>query len=366
MVQKPSVQPNRQLRAACPRCKKTLTLNAALAGETTSCTRCFTTLTVVQSANGLQLAAAGVASSRPASSKSVVQPKTSARPKRRSRWRPVFALCALALLIGLGWWWMPTLSAWAWPTSGLAADNAASTVIEERDAVSPQETPLPAEPSPPAVAESVPPVEPAPPEPSPPPRPDVSAAPREYTAEQIVNEYDASVCQLHAGDSLGTGFLVANKLLATNKHVIEDAPNAAVTVIFPALPPNDRLFSATVRFVSTDSDLAILELDAMPRAKILPIHTLAEIRKGERVFFIGNPGGMQNVVTEGLLGSIQTINNQPWLQLSASVNPGNSGGPVITSRGKVAGIVTLRSADQEGIGLAIPGEVLLKALRNLQ
>src|ERR1700677_2947308 len=156
----------------------------------------------------------------------------------------------------------------------------------------------------------------------------------------------------------GSGFIL-NKdgLILTNNHVIDNAQRVEVML------SDKHKYKATVVGVDKNHDLALLKIDA---PNLVPA-TLSEstgLVVGQRVYAIGNPFGLQGTMTRGIISAIRSIrgpNNNPIedaIQTDAAVNPGNSGGPLLNSRGEVIGITTLianNGADQSsGIGFAIP------------
>jgi len=156
----------------------------------------------------------------------------------------------------------------------------------------------------------------------------------------------------------GSGFIL-NKdgLILTNNHVIDNAQRVEVML------SDKHKYKATVMGVDKNHDLALLKINA---PNLVPA-TLSEstgLVVGQRVYAIGNPFGLQGTMTRGIISSIRSIrgpNNNPIedaIQTDAAVNPGNSGGPLLNSRGEVIGITTLianNGADQSsGIGFAIP------------
>jgi S1-C subfamily serine protease len=157
----------------------------------------------------------------------------------------------------------------------------------------------------------------------------------------------------------GSGFIL-NKdgLILTNNHVIDNAQRVEVTLF------DKHKYKATVVTVDKGHDLALLKINA---PNLVPA-TLAETTSGpvvgQRVYAIGNPFGLSGTMTRGIISAIRSIRgpqNNPIedaIQTDASVNPGNSGGPLLNSRGEVIGITTMiasNGADQSsGIGFAIP------------
>jgi S1-C subfamily serine protease len=156
----------------------------------------------------------------------------------------------------------------------------------------------------------------------------------------------------------GSGFIL-NKdgLILTNNHVIGNAQKVEVKL------SDQHTYKAQVLGVDPNHDLALLKIVA---PNLVPA-TLAESQGlvvGQRVYAIGNPFGLQGTMTRGIISAIRSIrgpNGNPIedaIQTDAAVNPGNSGGPLLNSRGEVIGITTLianNGADQSsGIGFAIP------------
>ena len=144
------------------------------------------------------------------------------------------------------------------------------------------------------------------------------------------------------------------------------ADDANIEVEFPSrgkVSYKEITLAYTIRGV----DLVILNVPGLPRDYApISLEPISDLHKGEKLVFIGNPKGLEMVVTEGAYGSVQTMEGVPWLQLSGTVNPGNSGGPALTMRGRVAGIITLKHGDAEGIGFAIPADTLEKALSDIR
>jgi S1-C subfamily serine protease len=157
----------------------------------------------------------------------------------------------------------------------------------------------------------------------------------------------------------GSGFILDPQgHILTNNHVIDNAQRVEVTLY------DKKKYKATVVGVDRGHDLALLQIN---NAQNLQPATLSEsnnLAVGQRVYAIGNPFGLSGTMTRGIISAIRSIrgpNNNPIedaIQTDAAVNPGNSGGPLLNSRGEVIGITTLianNGADQSsGIGFAIP------------
>jgi S1-C subfamily serine protease len=156
----------------------------------------------------------------------------------------------------------------------------------------------------------------------------------------------------------GSGFVLDKQgHILTNNHVIDNAQRVEVTL------SDKHKYKATVVGVDKGHDLALLLINA---PNLVPA-TLAEsggLVVGQRVYAIGNPFGLSGTMTRGIISAIRSIGVQGGapiedaIQTDAAVNPGNSGGPLLNSRGEVIGVTTLiasAGADQSaGIGFAIP------------
>ena len=151
--------------------------------------------------------------------------------------------------------------------------------------------------------------------------------------------------------------------IVTNFHVVQDAARASVTL-------NDgSTYPATLVGVAPDKDLAVLKIDAPPSKLLpLPIGKSANLRVGQKVLAIGNPFGLDQTLTTGVISGlgreIKSVTQRPIydvIQTDASINPGNSGGPLLDSSGRLIGINTAiysPSGANAGIGFAVPVDTI--------
>jgi serine protease Do len=160
--------------------------------------------------------------------------------------------------------------------------------------------------------------------------------------------------QVMKQQALGSGFIVdSDGHVVTNAHVVDDASIVKVKLA------DDREYRAKVVGKDTRLDVAVLQLENAPHD--LPVAALGAsdaLRVGEYVVAIGNPFGLGNTVTMGIVSAKgRTIGAGPYddfIQTDASINPGNSGGPLFNLRGQVVGINTAINPQGKGIGFAIP------------
>lgn len=174
--------------------------------------------------------------------------------------------------------------------------------------------------------------------------------------------YSRNVQEIPSGS--GSGF-VWNKdgHIVTNYHVIQNADRATVTL------SDGTTYEATKVGQEPAKDLAVLKIDA-PRSKLIPIPvgTSGNLRVGQNVYAIGNPFGLDQTLTTGVvsalgreINSVAGIPIRDVIQSDAAINPGNSGGPLLNSSGELIGVNTAiysPSGASAGIGFSIPVDVV--------
>jgi S1-C subfamily serine protease len=154
----------------------------------------------------------------------------------------------------------------------------------------------------------------------------------------------------------GSGFIVdKGGILLTNSHVVNGADRVTVTL------KDGRTFEGTVQGADEVTDLAVVKIDGadLPAA---PLGDSAAVQVGDWAIAVGNPLGLDNTVTLGIVSTLKRSSAQvgipnkrlDFIQTDAAINPGNSGGPLVNDRGEVIGINTAIRPDAMGIGFAIP------------
>ena len=157
--------------------------------------------------------------------------------------------------------------------------------------------------------------------------------------------------------SQGSGFIFADGLVITNAHVVSNASKIIIGLT------DGRKFKGTVIGQDSISDLAILKLSGQgPWPKAI-LGDSSQIKVGDWAIAVGNPYGLENTVTLGIISNLNRNVSQlgiydkrfNLIQTDAAINPGNSGGPLLNERGEVVGINTLiRSGPGAGLSFAIP------------
>ena len=166
-------------------------------------------------------------------------------------------------------------------------------------------------------------------------------------------------------NSLGSGVIVgADGVVVTNNHVIEGADELLVVL------SDRREYKAELILADERTDLAVLKIDTGDELPTLPYADTRTAEVGDLVLAIGNPFGVGQTVTSGIISAtartdVGVTDYASFLQTDAAVNPGNSGGALVNVRGELVGVNTAifsRSGGSNGIGFAIPSEMVKRVV----
>jgi len=157
----------------------------------------------------------------------------------------------------------------------------------------------------------------------------------------------------HKQRSLGSGFIISNEgYILTNNHVVAGADEINVKL------SDGREFKGELKGSDEKLDLALVKITTKAQLPLAALGDSDAIEVGEWVFAIGNPFGLSQTVTAGIVSAKgRVIGSGPYddfIQTDASINPGNSGGPLFNAKGEVIGINTAIVSGGQGIGFAIP------------
>jgi serine protease Do len=165
--------------------------------------------------------------------------------------------------------------------------------------------------------------------------------------------------------SQGSGVIVdAAGTILTNAHVVRDAHQIVAKL------PDGRTIQATAFAAHPEIDLAVVKIPG----KDLPVAELGDsslLEVGQWVLAIGNPFGLEQTVTAGVVSAIRRNsgrNDEDFIQTDAAINPGNSGGALVDLRGRVVGINTMiysKSGGYQGIGFALPVNLAKEVMAGL-
>ena len=155
---------------------------------------------------------------------------------------------------------------------------------------------------------------------------------------------------------VGSGFLISSGGYAlTCRHVVDDVPNLT------ALMNDQQEAQVNVLFTSSKYDLALVQVMVPQKMPYLAVRDAEGLAPGDRLFAVGASAGLQSTVTDGVFTAFRTIEAAKgnFIQFSAPLNPGNSGGPLVDENGMVVGVVSLKFLSQQGmpvsgVGFAVP------------
>jgi serine protease DegQ len=180
-----------------------------------------------------------------------------------------------------------------------------------------------------------------------------------------------NIPQERINESLGSGVIIdaKNGYILTNHHVIEGADEVSVTLA------DGRTVTAEFKGSDPDTDVALMQIPAKGLTAI-PLADSSQLRVGDFVVAVGNPFGVGQTVTSGIVSAVGRSNvpgvgYQNFIQTDASINPGNSGGALVNLRGELVGINTASfnprgsMAGNIGLGFAIPSSLAEGVMRQL-
>lgn len=191
---------------------------------------------------------------------------------------------------------------------------------------------------------------------------EVAQSPRPLSTQELFEQVIDSVVGIsHEGRIYGSGVLIdANGVVATNHHVVSSSKK--VTVL---LNNGSEHLGELIRSYR-DIDLAFLQVLSKPD-RFASLADKEKLRIGQTIYAIGHPMGLQNTITKGIVSAInRKIRGGKYIQTDASINPGNSGGPLFDEYAEVIGINTMVLRDAQGLGFAIPIEVVAERYEGIK
>jgi len=178
----------------------------------------------------------------------------------------------------------------------------------------------------------------------------------------VIEESVKSVVTIKTDLGQGSGFIIADGgYVVTNEHVIDGA-EAAVIITY-----DGQTHSVAVIGKNTKMDIALLKIEETDYSP-LSLANSDNIQVGEKVIAIGNPLGLQFSVSEGIVSAVHRTGDNEingYIQTDASLNPGNSGGPLINKEGKVIGINNFKVSGSESLGFALESNYIKDTINNI-
>ena len=182
--------------------------------------------------------------------------------------------------------------------------------------------------------------------------------------QDLVKQIGEAVVQVRTPEGLGSGFFInADGYLITNFHVIEGETEISVEVYRQTDGQLDRETYKQVKIIAINKfhDLALLQIEDKnaPKFKFITLGSADALTVGDSVFAIGSPLGLERTVTQGIISTkTRELEGELYLQTTAQINPGNSGGPLFNMAGEVVGVTNMKITFGEGLGFAIPVELV--------
>ena len=170
----------------------------------------------------------------------------------------------------------------------------------------------------------------------------------------LVERVMPAIVRINTERTAGSGFFVSSEGdILTNCHVIERAG------IIRVIMQNGAAFNASVRYYDSESDIALLVIHAGRATPFLRISRELP-RQGESVIAVGNPRGLSGTVSNGIISAFRKINHHTWIQFTAPVSPGSSGGALVNLNGEVVGMPAMLIENGQNLNFAIPSDELLR------
>lgn len=196
-----------------------------------------------------------------------------------------------------------------------------------------------------------------------------SGLPEGHPLEQFFERYGRSNGRGEPSEALGSGFIFDSAgYVITNNHVVENTDSVKIKLA------DEREFTATIVGTDERTDVALLKIDDPAALPFVSLGNSDVVRVGEDVMAVGNPYGFGGTVTTGIVsGKGRTIGSGgpyvDYLQTDASINRGNSGGPLFNMRGEVIGMNTAifsPTGGSVGLGFAVPSNVVSRVVADLR
>jgi S1-C subfamily serine protease len=178
----------------------------------------------------------------------------------------------------------------------------------------------------------------------------------------IIEDVIKSVVTIKTDIAQGSGFVIADGgYIVTNEHVMEGATKAQITTY------DGKTHSVSLIGKNADIDIALLKISDTSYSP-LELGNSDNIQIGEKVIAIGNPLGLQFSVSEGIVSAVHRTGDNKlnaYIQTDASLNSGNSGGPLIDTNGKVIGINNFKISGSESLGFALESNYIKSAVNDI-
>jgi serine protease Do len=189
----------------------------------------------------------------------------------------------------------------------------------------------------------------------------MSYSSQELNAQQVFRAFSPSVYVVMAGSStgaasqgaasMGSAVAIAVDTALTNCHVVKDHTSIMMLEEVTAQPLKARVLNA-----DQSSDRCLLKIERGSLNPAGAVRRFRDLSVGERVYTIGNPSGLSKTLGEGLISGLRERNDIRYVQTTAQISPGSSGGALVDSKGALVGITTFLLKDAQNLNFAIAAE----------
>jgi serine protease Do len=194
----------------------------------------------------------------------------------------------------------------------------------------------------------------------------------ELSVKELVERFGEGVVLIKNPGALGSGFIIREDgYVVTNAHVVQGETQLTVTVYKKVEGQIEKKVFEKVKILAVNNfvDLALLQIEPseLGDTKLAKVFLGAadELKVGQSVFAVGAPEGLERTVSEGIVSTTNRENKgMVYIQTTAQVNPGNSGGPLFNRKGEVVGVVAWKLLFSEGLNFAIPIDYVQHFLDN--
>lgn len=190
--------------------------------------------------------------------------------------------------------------------------------------------------------------------------------------KKLTEKFSSGVVMVQTPIGTGSGFIVNdNGFLLTNFHVIEKQTRIKIKIFHTK--DNDKGFvekiykDVSIIAINQALDIALLKINNAEKEVLSPLFlgNITDVKTGDPVFAIGNPFGLKRSVSQGIISTTNRhFRGYLYIQTTAPINPGNSGGPLLNMRGEVVGITNMSALFSDGLGFAIPVNMVKLFLDN--
>ena len=198
------------------------------------------------------------------------------------------------------------------------------------------------------------------------------AVSRPASIENLVERYENGVVQIKTPSGSGSGFVISDEgHILTNCHVIENETEITVTIFEKNKYEFNQIKLENIKIIALNPfyDLALLKIEDKLKKPIVKCFfaKTSHAKKGESVFAIGNPYGLTRSISQGIISdSERYVGGLIYIQTTAPINAGNSGGPLFNMNGEVIGVINMAYFLADGIGFGIPLNYVYDFLANVE